>query len=60
MTWTELLDMFENLETAFERRPRETSNTAHYTRIDLMNALARARQALEALAHDETNERTDQ
>ena len=53
MSWLELLGNLEALEAALEQRPLETSNVAHYARMELAERMAQAREILEALAKDE-------
>jgi len=53
MTYQHLLTICDSLEEACEQMPAETSNVAHFARIELANAIVRAREILEALAHDE-------
>ena len=56
MTYRELLAGLETVEGGVETMPPETSNAAHYARMELANRLAEAREILEALANDETKE----
>jgi hypothetical protein len=56
-TWKRLLENLEALEMDLEQMPAETSNAAHFARIELANTMARAREILEALANDEERKR---
>ena len=42
MSWLELLGNLEALEAALEQRPLETSNVAHYARMELAERMAQA------------------
>ena len=53
MTYKQLLADLERVEGGLEQMPEETSNAAHFARMELANAMARAREILEALAKDE-------
>ena len=53
MTYKQLLEDLEAVEARLEQMPAEQTNAAHFTRRRLANMLARAREALEALAQDE-------
>lgn len=53
MTYQQLFTDLEALEGGLERMPPETSNVAHFARLELADKVARAREILEALANDE-------
>ena len=53
MTYKQLLEDLEAVEARLELMQAEQTNAAHFTRRRLANMLARAREALEALAEDE-------
>jgi len=53
MTYTQMLDKLEDLEVDLENKPGEKTNTAHYCRMQLANAIAQARELLEALSNDD-------
>jgi cob(I)alamin adenosyltransferase len=55
MTWRQLHKQIEALEESLENMPAfgHFESTKHFARIELANTVARAKEILEALAHDE-------
>lgn len=51
--WKQLHASLQALEEGLESMPPAKGNVEHFARIELANAIARAREILEALAHDE-------